>query len=142
MDFRLIAAVFFICGLLLLPASWPQHAKAGGAAKCAVAPIGQAKAGASAIFAGKVLKISEDGRAKVFEFAVEKYWKGNLKKRVKIRVNENARYQAWMKAGERYLVFAEANDRGELFDRRCSRTKSLGAAGEDLAFLGKAKKPR
>ena len=31
---------------------------------------------AAAVFVGKVKKVNEDGRARIFEFEVERYWKG------------------------------------------------------------------
>lgn len=113
-------------------------------AKCATPSFSAAKKRARAIFAGKVLSKRSNGDEKIFEFEIEKYWKGDGEKKVKVSVYENPRFQAWFKTGETYLIFADADEdeEGKLFVGRCSRSKEIDAASEDLKSLGKAKKPK
>jgi hypothetical protein len=113
-----------------------------GAAKCAVPPFKIAFAGANSVFVGKVRKVAQNGRGKTFTFQVEKYWKGSKSKKTEVTVFETTRYQAFYEAGKRYLVFAAADDEGNLTDGRCSRSTGIADADADLKALGKAKKPR
>ncbi len=111
-------------------------------ARCAIPSFAAAKNRAQAIFVGKVLSKKSNGDEKIFEFEIEKYWKGEDKKKIKVRVYENPRFQAWFETGETYLIFADADeDDGKLFVGRCSRSKEIDAASEDLKSLGEAKKP-
>lgn len=112
-------------------------------ARCAIPAFAVAKERARAIFVGKVLSKKSNGDEKIFEFQIEKYWKGGNQKKIKVSVYENPRFQAWFETGETYLIFADADeDEGKLFVGRCSRSKETGAASEDLKLLGKAKKPK
>ncbi len=111
-------------------------------AKCAVPPLKQAYAGANSVFTGKVLSITQNERAKTFEFEVEKYWKGSKSKKISVKVYESTRFQAFYRVGGKYLVFARAEDEGVLTDGRCSRSKDISDAADDLKGLGKARKPR
>jgi hypothetical protein len=52
------------------------------------------------------------------------------------------RFQAFYQVGGKYLVFARANDEGDLTDGRCSRSKDVSDATDDIKGLGKSKKPR
>lgn len=113
-------------------------------AKCAIPKFEKAFEDAKAVFVGKVLSKKSEGDLKIFELEVEKYWKGVEKKKIIINVYENPRYQAQFEVGKSYLVFAETDDDGKLFDRRCSRTKlvtenSVENLSEDLEKLGDAK---
>lgn len=114
---------------------------AKGNGKCAILPFKDAFAASSAVFTGKVKSEKKVGDTRIFEFEVEKYWKGAKKKKIQISVYETARFQAWFEVGEKYLVFATADD-GELKVGRCSRSKSVVDASEDLQKLGKGKRPR
>jgi hypothetical protein len=112
-------------------------------ARCAIPTFAAAKNQARAIFVGKVLNKKSNGDEKIFEFEIKKYWKGDNKKKIKVSVYENPRFQAWFETGETYLVFADADgDEGKLFVGRCSRSKEIDAASEDLKLLGSAKKPK
>jgi hypothetical protein len=109
--------------------------------KCAIPPFGQAYKFSKAVFIGKVLSVREEDSKKIFEFKVEKYWKGIKAKNVEVGIYETTRYQAWYKVGGRYLVFARATDDGKLIDGRCSRSKDAADsnAADDLKQLGKGK---
>ena len=131
-----------LCCLLLLTFVFSFQAKSiEPLERCATPSVKNAIKNSEAIFVGKVLSVSQDGDIKTFEFQVEKYWKGRIKKKIKINVQEFARFQAWFKIGGRYLVYANSREDGKLFDGRCSATKLLSDASKDLKQLGKAKNP-
>jgi hypothetical protein len=110
-------------------------------AKCAVLSVENAYQQAGAVFIGKVLSEEKRGDVRYFEFEVEKYWKGANKKKIEIGVYETVRYQANFQTGERYLIYAKANDEGKLSVGRCSRSRPADGAKEDLEKLGAGKKP-
>jgi hypothetical protein len=111
--------------------------------KCRISDFKTEYADAKAVFLGEITNVETDGDVKIFTFKVEKYWKGAANKKIEINVQQTMRYQAWFKVGEKYLVFARGDESGEkLWERRCSRTKALANASEDLQQLGKGKIPR
>ena len=110
--------------------------------KCAIPNFENEFRNSKAVFVGKVTKVTKVGDDRVFEFAVEKYWKGATTKRITVSFYETTRYQAWFKLGETYLMFADRDSDGRFTVARCSRSKDLSDAGEDLKRLGKAKQVR
>jgi hypothetical protein len=96
-----------------------------------------------AVFVGTVSSLEKEGDAKIFEFRVDKFWKGVSGRLVKVAVYENPKFQAQFRVGGRFLVFAKVDDDGVLFDGRCSRSRDLDrvpeAAEDDLAKLGPGK---
>ncbi len=112
------------------------------AVKCAIPKFERALNQAESVFVGEVLSQKTEGSTKIFELKVEKFWKGVDDEKITVFVNETFRHQAQFKVGESYLVFAEADDDGKLYDRRCSRTKNMendfGDLKDDLKKLGKA----
>jgi len=138
------AIVFLGCVLVYL--SNPQKAESESlknrAEKCAAPTFEVAYRESDAVFVGEVLSSEKTGDDKVFKFKVEKYWKGKDQKNVEVSVYETARFQAWFQTGEKYLVFAYDED-GKLHDTaRCSRSKDLENASEDLTKLGEGKSPK
>lgn len=133
-----------ICCLVLLLSNVPVETKTIVAAdyKCAIPNLKTALRNSGAVFVGKVLSVTKNGDEKIFEFRVEKYWKGARRKKIKVSVLENNRFQAWFQVGESYLVFARADEDGKLRDGRCSASKTLSEASGDLKELGRAKVPR
>lgn len=111
-------------------------------ARCAIQPFQTAYSGSKAVFIGEVVSDEKNGDVRTFEFKVEKYWKGAVKKKTKVLVYENARFQAWFRKGGKYLIYANADDKGRLSVSRCSRSRDLEFAEEDLQKLGKGKIPR
>lgn len=109
--------------------------------KCAISSFEKAFQYSEAVFVGEVIKQEKNGNNKTFDFKVEKYWKGADTKKIKISVYETMRYQAWFKVGESYLVYANRDEDGKLSVSRCSRSKNVENASEDLQKLGKGKKP-
>ncbi|HVE55780.1 MAG TPA: hypothetical protein VNB22_03065 [Pyrinomonadaceae bacterium] len=110
--------------------------------KCAIASFQTAYSQSKAVFAGEVVGEDKDGDTRTFDFKVEKYWKGSDAAKVEILVYETARYQAWFKKGGKYLIYATADEDGKLHVGRCSRSRDLENAEEDLQKLGKGKIPR
>jgi hypothetical protein len=134
-----------ICCLILLLSNVPAETEKSVTAangKCAIPSFKAAFQNSSAVFVGEVLGETKNGDEKPFEFRVLKYWKGAKGKKIKVSVNETARYQAWYQVGEKYLVFARTDDDGRLRDGRCSASKLLSEASKDLKILGRAKTPR
>jgi hypothetical protein len=111
-------------------------------AKCAIPAFKAAYEQSKAVFVGEVVGEEKNGDERTFDFKVEKYWKGADAARVSIVVYETARYQAWFKKGGKYLVYAEEDADNRLRVGRCSRSRDLEYAGEDLQKLGEGKSPR
>ncbi len=128
-----------ICCLLSTFAYFPAEIKSAG--RCAVANLKAEYANLKTVFAGEVLSVISDGDIKTFTFKVEKHWKGAASKEIKVNVQETTRHQAWFEVGEKYLVFARGDKTGgKLWEARCSRTKTLRDASEDVSELGKTPK--
>lgn len=125
-----------------------RNAEEGAAAssaenKCAIPRLTDAYRQSSAVFVGEVTKEEKNGDVRSFELAVESYWKGPGRKKIRIDVYETARYQAWFKVGEKYLIYADAGEKkGSLSVGRCSRSREFTGAADDLKQLGKGKRPR
>lgn len=79
---------------------------------------------------------------RIVAFQVSRHWKGSIKRTIKVYYRENMRYQAWFETGKSYIVYAQMNDTGKLFDSKCSATKNTEDAKTDLKYLGKGKRPR
>ena len=111
--------------------------------KCAMPNFKNAYKNAEAVFVGEVIGVEKKGEIKTFEFRVKKFWKGIEDTTVKVITNESFRYQAPYKVGETFLVFAKDNDKGGLWDGRCSRTRNMDSFApslkEDLKSLGEGK---
>jgi hypothetical protein len=110
--------------------------------KCRIAPFKEAYEQSKAVFVGEVVGDEKNGDTRTFDFKVEKYWKGADVKNIEINIYETARFQAWFKKGEKYLVYATAGDDGKLHVGRCSRSRDAEESDEDLQQLGKGKVPR
>lgn len=112
-------------------------------------PVCEGFGGASAVFVGRVVgsaerKESEDqnGRKTTYDvgtiyFAVEETFSGvRGKRRVEIHSGTGGGDCGfWFLRGQRYLVYADASDKGRLHTNICTRTRPLSEAAEDLAFL-------
>jgi hypothetical protein len=123
----------------LIPASGLANIEAE---KCAIRSFESELRDSKAVFTGKIIGESKKGDIRIFELAVEKYWKGRVGKRIKVNIYETMRYQAWFKLGEKYLIFAYESDDGALSVERCSRSKGLSEAKDDLRKLGASKRPK
>lgn len=111
-------------------------------AKCAISSFENAFRNSAEVFLGEVTSETKEGDERTFVFEVERYWKGAGAKKIEIRVYETARYQAWFKKGETYLIYAARDtDDNHLRVGRCSRSREEGYASEDLKKLGAGKRP-
>ena len=110
--------------------------------KCAVPSFQKAFERAGAVFTGEVLSVEKNGDTRTFEFRIEKYWKGANKRTIQINVYETPRYQAFFKKGEKYLVFADTAESRKFYVARCSRSREITGAAQDLKLLGRANSPR
>jgi hypothetical protein len=130
-----------VCCLILTFGVSPfQTNSAEKLGKCRVPSVKEAHQYSKAVFVGEVTKVAENGDVKTFTFKAEKYWKGAANREIKINVQETARYQAWFEVGEKYLVYARGSEENEkLWETRCSRSKLLADASEDIKVLGKAR---
>lgn len=145
MKIRFIIALAFVFSAIVFGFS-SNFQKAEGAvnfkSRCAIASFQTAYNQSKAVFVGEVVGDEKDGDTRKFDFKIEKYWKGADAKNVEILVYETSRYQAWFKKGEKYLIYAVADEDGKLHVGRCSRSRDVENAEEDLQKLGKAKIPR
>ncbi len=98
---------------------------------------------ADAVFAGTVIALDHsDYRAYVFPnvavtFTVQEYWKGDVLDTVVIHTGQGGGDCGFgFEEGESYLVYAYADDNGDLHANICSRTALLSDAEGDLAKLG------
>jgi len=145
MKIRFIIALAFVFSAVFFAFS-SNFQKAESAvnfkSRCAIASFQAAYNQSKAVFVGEVVGEEKDGDTRKFDFKVEKYWKGSDSENVEIFVYETARYQAWFKKGGKYLIYASADEDGKLRVGRCSRSRDLENAEEDLQKLGKGKIPR
>ncbi len=116
--------------------------RAESGAKCAIQSFDKAFEQSKAVFVGEVAGEEKSGDVRSFDFKVERYWKGADAKNVRIHVYETARFQAWVKKGGRYLIYAPEDVDGKLRVYRCSRSRGVDFAEEDLQKLGEGKIPR
>ena len=88
---------------------------------------------ATAVFIGKVTKVTDNGSVWINEFEVEKSWKGPKTKHLVVHSGRHIYGYRFQKGGK-YLVYAYGEDKLEA--SRCGRTTGLAAAKEDLEELG------
>lgn len=145
MKIKFLAAFTAVFAALGFAVSFDFNRAEGAAdwgAKCAIPSFQSAYQQSKAVFLGEVVGEEKQGDVRTFDFKVEKYWKGKDAKRVEILVYETARYQAWFKKDGKYLIYAAEDDDGNLRVGRCSRSRDVEFADEDLQKLGEGKSPR
>ena len=140
--FIAFAAFFSAIGLGFSSNLQTEEGAGGFGRKCGIPSFQAAYGQSKAVFVGEVVGEEKQGDTRTFDFKVEKYWKGASSQHVEILVYETARYQAWFKEGGKYLIYASADGDGKLHVGRCSRSRDVEDAGEDLQKLGKGKIPR
>jgi hypothetical protein len=143
----LVTAVIFSALASAFPSGFESRAERfvsfSAAGKCAIPTRPEAYRQAAAVFVGQVLEEEKKGDVRSFKFSVERYWKGPGRNQMKIDVYENTRYQARFRTGEKYLIYAEAGGKKDSLNVvRCSRSREVGGAADDLKQLGKGKRPR
>jgi hypothetical protein len=103
-------------------------------------PPGEALKQASVVFAGEVSSIKTEKNSAIIEIKVEKVWKGQV---IKTIVLETSKWESdcgySFSIGKRYLIYAGGKE--PFTASRCSRTKLLDSALEDLKELGEGKEP-
>ena len=93
---------------------------------------------ADAVFVGEVISSKTENGYQIFEFKVERFWKGAITKAA--LVNSGSGYCRYrFNLGEKYIVYALG--KASLSTSICTRTKSLNSASEDLKDLGEGKRP-
>ena len=123
------------------------------ACSCVQLPeVQEALAEAEAVFAGKVIHISEpqpdvsgmisSADPITVTFAVAQTWKGVRQKQVMVQTaRDSASCGFNFVLGEEYMVYTYKDDQGVLATNICTRTNTLTAASEDLGVLGIGKQP-
>lgn len=144
--FRTIRVIFLMATVAALLVINPDRSFA-----CVCVPSGppaQELPRATAVFAGKVIKI-EPSSASVWRgvdsvnvtFQVSKVWKGPLRRTLTVltaRWGIDCGYE--FQSGQEYLVYSLGTE-DQLVVWLCSRTRPLSTASEDLAVLGAGKTP-
>jgi hypothetical protein len=112
-------------------------------------PVCEAFGRSSAVFVGRVVGAAqqktvkaEDGTKTTYDvgeiyFEVEEAFSG-VKSRTRATIRSGTGggdCGYWFIRGERYLVYANGDEKGNLYTNICSRTRPLVAADEDLPFL-------
>jgi hypothetical protein len=138
----LSGALVFSAFVIGLSSNVQKAESRGSGARCAAFSVKGALQRSTAVFVGKVTGEEKNGDIKTFKFEVEKYWKGANRKEIEIFVYQTARYQSPFKEGEKFLVYAMADDDGKLTVSRCSRSRALEYAGDDIKQLGEGKTPK
>lgn len=131
---------------LLLSAALSAAPCPPAAARCSCVPPGpprQALAQAGAVFAGRVVSVTEPREAPgdpdrpyvEVRIVPERRWKGAAGDTVTVLTPPNSAVCGYaFETGREYLVYAEGGEGLRVF--LCSRTAALADAGEDLAALG------
>ena len=132
----LSCALVFSAFVIGLSSNVQKAESRGSGARCAVLTVKSALQHSTAVFVGEVTGEEKNGDIKTFKFKVEKYWKGADRKEIEIFVYQTARYQSPFKEGEKFLVYAMADDDGKLTVSRCSRSRALEHAEDDIKATG------
>ncbi len=124
---RLVALV---CAVVVLAAERPAEA-----CSCAPPPPPcEVYSRAAVVFVGKVTRIgSAPGAVIVATFEIEEKFKGPVISR-SIEIHGGGMCGAELDAGKKYFVYAYG-DGGKWYASLCGRTRSLGEAKEDLAYV-------
>lgn len=131
-----------VLGFSALAGGLPSNIeKAEASSKCAIASVKSSLQYAKAVFSGEVIGEERNSDVKTFKFKVDRYWKGEDKKEIEISVYQTPRYQSPFREGGEFLVYAVADEEGRLSVKRCSRSKDLRFAEQDLRELGEGKTP-
>jgi hypothetical protein len=138
----LSCALVFSAFVIGLSSNVRKAESRGSGARCAVLTVKSALQHSTAVFVGEVTGEEKNGDIKTFKFEVEKYWKGAKRKEIEIFVYQTARYQSPFKEGEKFLVYALADEDGKLTVSRCSRSRSLENAEDDIKQLGEGRTPK
>lgn len=98
--------------------------------------------GATAVFAGRVVRVETEGKITKVKIEVEKVWKGTIG-RTQIIQTGGGGAESWydFSKNKRYLIYIYGKA-DKLWVGVCTRTRPLDVrASEDLMELGEGKKP-
>lgn len=134
-----------LAALLSATAAWPSVA---AACKCRPQSIAEAERASDAIFEGRVelietAKAGATGSADALrvDLAVVRRFKGGDAERLQVQTRADGPACGYgFERGKSYLVYASLND-GQLWVTRCSRTRPIAEAEEDLGALGMGTTP-
>jgi hypothetical protein len=138
----LSGALVFSAFVIGLSSNVQKAESRGNGARCLIFTVKGALQHSMAVFVGEVTGEEKNGDIKKSTFKVEKYWKGASRKEIEIFVYETARFQSPFKKGEKFIVYAMADDDGKLTVSRCSRSRALENAEDDIKQLGEGKTPK
>lgn len=138
----LILRFVVICCLISMFIGFPLTAESSEIlAKCRVHDVKTAYISSKAVFVGKVVSVEGKNGVKTFTFQIQNRWKGAAGKKARVSAHESMRYQAWFEVGKKYLVYADGDADGKLWERRCSRSKPFEDAAQDIKELKAAQNP-
>ncbi len=132
---------------LLVAGSWAIPHVASACSCLPPEPPKDALDKADAVFVGRVVVADDAGAGDTFrriryQFEVSRSWKGDPGATVSLSsAADSAACGRSFALDEEYLVYAYADQSGELTDSLCSRTRTLVSADEDLAVHGPGKLP-
>lgn len=129
-----------LTGLIATASCILSYAEPASACEC-LKPLSPAKElkGATAVFVGEVRGITEGRESLAIEFSLERVWKGSSQKQITVQTPKyGSDCGIEFRTGMKYIVYAYG--KGVLTVGRCSRTKEVDRAKEDLQALGEGKK--
>jgi len=132
---------------LLVAGSWAIPHVASACSCLPPEPPKDALDKAEAVFVGRVVVADDAGADDTFrrihyQFEVSRSWKGEPGATVTLSsAASSAACGRSFALDEEYLVYASADQSGDLTDSLCSRTRTLVSADEDLAVLGPGRLP-
>lgn len=136
-------AVVFLAVLVTFPFNFQNAGSAVSVnGKCALPSFQKAFQDSDAVFVGEVISQQSKSDVKIYDFQVERYWKGKGLKNIQVTAFETPRFQSSFEKGKRYLIYAVNDGKGNLVVGRCSQSKNIEDATADLRKLGKGKRPR
>jgi hypothetical protein len=95
---------------------------------------------AAAVFAGEVIGIKTEEYSLTVEIKVERVWKGAINKTIVVQTSKWESDCGYSFAtGKKYLIYVYGQ--APFTVSRCSRTKPVESASEDLKELGEGKQP-
>jgi len=132
---------------LLVAGSWAIPHVASACSCLPPEPPKQALDSAEAVFVGRLIAADDASaddtvRRIYYQFQVSRAWKGELGATVTLSsAASSAACGRGFALDDEYLIYASADQSGELTDSLCSRTRTLVSADEDLALLGPGRPP-
>jgi hypothetical protein len=141
---RRVLAVSVLC-VALFPAALLLAPSEAAACSCiAPPPPVEAAREVDAVFHAKLLSVApapttgpHDLPTNIFTFEVVRTFKGQLDAQVNVRSAESSAAcgRNYGTPGSEWLIYARIDDKGQLYDNLCSRTREISEAADDIAEL-------